>query len=84
MIEEAHSSGNSVKILGSTPSDVLFVNVFVLFVLLIIETYTRSRAGDVAQMAERVLSMHEARGSIPRTSNFKMLFFPHIISDGTP
>ena len=70
MIEEAHSSGNSVKILGSTPSDVLFVNVFVLFVLLIIETYTRSRAGDVAQMAERVLSMHEAQGSIPCFSTF--------------
>ena len=34
-----------------------------------------SLSGDVAQMVERLLSMHEVKGSMPFFSNFFLLFF---------
>ena len=38
--------------------------------------------GDVAQVVERMLSMHEARGSIPRFSNSVLSGVKRIIGKG--
>ena len=42
---------------------------------IIVEVLLFEPHGDVAQMVERVLSMHEAQGSIPCFSTFLSFFF---------